>query len=60
MKSHQEKTIYSGGLEVTYFYDNFGFRTQTKTGDKTVYHLDYFDGKTSQSHFGGSFTTNEI
>ena len=51
------KKAYPGGLEVTYQYDDAGFKSQTMIGNKIIYRLESRDGLVSSSSFMGKLTT---
>lgn len=54
-KGQLAKTTYPGGLEVTYSYDDNGFKTQSKANGNIIYNVESFDGLTSKSSFLGDF-----
>lgn len=57
-KNQLSQTTYPGGLNVTYLYDDYGFKVQTKAGDNVVYKLESEDGLSTRSSFmGGIFKT---
>ena len=57
-KNQLTQTTYPGGLNVTYQYDDYGFKVQTKAGDNVVYKLESEDGLSTRSSFmGGIFKT---
>lgn len=57
-KNQLSQTTYPGGLNVTYQYDDYGFKVQTKAGDNVVYKLESEDGLSTRSSFmGGIFKT---
>ncbi|MBR4601509.1 MAG: VCBS repeat-containing protein [Prevotella sp.] len=45
------KTTYPGGLEVSYQYDNYGFKTQTSADGKTIYKLSNYNGLSTKTTF---------
>ena len=51
------KTTYPGGLEESYLYDNFGFKSQSAIGDKLIYKVESTDGLVSSTSFMGKLTT---
>ena len=51
------KTTYPGGLEESYLYDNFGFKSQSAIGDKVIYKVESTDGLVSSISFMGKLTT---
>ena len=51
------KTIYPGGLEESYTYDGYGFKSQSSVGDKVIYKLESTDGLVSNTSFMGKLTT---
>jgi len=50
------KTTYPGGLEESYLYDNFGFKSQSAIGDKVIYKVESTDGLVSSASFMGKLT----
>ena len=50
------KTIYPGGLEVSYLYDDYGFKAQSAIGDKVIYKVESADGLVSSTSFMGKLT----
>lgn len=52
-KNQLLQTKYPGGLIVSYTYDEFGNKIQTKAGDDIVYKLENYDGLSSLSTFKG-------
>lgn len=55
-KNQLTQTTYPGGLNVTYLYDDYGFKVQTKAGDNVVYKFESGDGLVSSSSFMGKLT----
>lgn len=51
------KTTYPGGLEESYLYDNFGFKSQSAIGDKVIYKVESTDGLVNSTSFMGKLTT---
>ena len=51
------KTTYPGGLEESYLYDDYGFKSQSAIGDKVIYKLESTDGLVSNTSFMGKLTT---
>lgn len=51
------KTTYPGGLEESYLYDNYGFKSQSAIGDKVIYKVESTDGLVSNTSFMGKLTT---
>ena len=51
------KTTYPDNLEVTYQYDNCGFKTQTDVDGNTVYKLESADGLATTASFMGKLTS---
>ena len=45
------KTTYPGGLEVSYQYNNYGFKTQTSADGKTIYKLSDYNGLSTKTTF---------
>ncbi len=58
-KNQLAKTIYPGGLEVAYQYDNNGFNTQTSVGDNIIYKVENFNGLVSSTSFLGKLTATQ-
>ena len=58
-KNQLAKTSYPGGLEVTYQYDDNGFKTQTSAGNKVIYKVENFDGLVSSTSFMGKLTATQ-
>ena len=52
-----ERTCYPGGLEVNYLYDEYGFRTQVKTGDNVICNVEDYDGLSYTTSFMGKLTS---
>ena len=50
------KTTYPGGLEVSYLYDDYGFKAQSAIGDKVIYKVESADGLVSSTSFMGKLT----
>ena len=50
------KTTYPGGLEVTYQYDKYGYKSQSAVGDRVIYKVEDADGLVSSSSFLGRLT----
>jgi len=50
------KTIYPGGLEESYLYDNYGFKAQSAIGDKVIYKVESTDGLVTSTSFMGKLT----
>ena len=50
------KTTYPGGLEESYQYDGYGFKSQSSIGDKVIYKVENTDGLVSSSSFMGKLT----
>ena len=51
------KDTYPGGLEESYLYDNYGFKSQSAIGDKVIYKVESTDGLVSNTSFMGKLTT---
>lgn len=51
------QTIYPGDLTVTYQYDAYGYKTQTKAGTEVIYQLTSYDSLRISSSFMGKFTS---
>lgn len=52
-KNQLSKVVYPGGLEVEYYYDNYGFTTGVTADDKNVFAHGYYDGFTNRCSFMG-------
>ena len=50
------KTTYPGGLEESYLYDGYGFKSQSAIGDKVIYKVESTDGLVSSTSFMGKLT----
>lgn len=50
-KNLLSKITYPGNLEVTYQYNDYGFKKQTTADNKVIYKLKSYDGLTSEAHF---------
>ena len=50
------KTTYPGGVEVSYLYDNYGFKSQSAIDDKVIYKVESTDGLVSSTSFMGKLT----
>ena len=51
------KTSYPGGLEESYLYSDYGFKSQSAIGDKVIYKVESTDGLVSNTSFMGKLTT---
>ena len=54
------KTVYPGGLEVAYRYDDNGFKMQTAIGDRIIYRLEHADGLESSASFMGRLVSRQL
>ena len=55
-KSRLSTVIFPGGLEVSYEYDDYGFKKSVKAAGKEIYSLKSFDGIRSETSFRDSLT----
>lgn len=55
-KSRLSTVTFPGGLEVSYEYDDYGFKKSVKAAGKEIYSLKSFDGITSETSFRDSLT----
>ena len=54
------KTTYPGGLEESYQYDGYGFKSQSAIGDKVIYKVESTDGLIGITSFMGKLITVHI
>ena len=54
------KTTYPGGLEESYQYDGYGFKSQSAIGDKVIYKVESTDGLISITSFMGKLIAVHI
>lgn len=58
-KGQLAKTSYPDGLEVSYSYDDNGFKTQSKANGNIIYNVESYDGLTTKSSFLGSLYSTQ-
>ncbi len=59
-KNQLSKTSYPEGLDVTYLYDNYGFRTKATAGDDVIYSVGSDNGLVSMTAFKNIIRTVHI
>lgn len=59
-RNRLEKTIYPGNLEVTYSYDDYGFKNQTTANGEVIYSLKTYNGLTTETAFNELLSIGRI